>query len=47
MEKVREEITQISRADRLDENHTRKWFGVLFCARPLNMNAIRAAIVDK
>jgi len=44
MEELREEISRIARADRLDDTHARTWYGALFFVRPLDMNAIRASM---
>jgi len=44
MEELRREIDRIARSDRYEVGHGRTWYGLLFFARPLNMNSIRASM---
>jgi transcriptional regulator with XRE-family HTH domain len=46
MDEARREIHRIAQSDRRDPDLERTWHGVLFLARPLNMEAIRRSISD-
>lgn len=46
-DQVRREIYRIAQSDRSDPIQDRTWYGVLFYARPLNMDAIRASMADE
>lgn len=45
-DELRREIHRIAQMDRHDGGLERTWYGMLFFARPLNMNAVRASIGD-
>jgi len=45
-DELRREIHRIAQIDRQDSSLERTWYGMLFFARPLNMNAVRASIGD-
>lgn len=46
MDEARREIHRIAQSDRRDTSVERSWYGILFFARPLNMDAIRRSISE-